>query len=95
MPDEERMPVMRENSYVRVQGHLRTFGGDRNVVAFRVMPVTDANELTSHLLEVVLHHLALTKRANAARQAATNAVSGGVSRRRGVLRFTGVRIAAI
>ena len=53
---------MRENTYVRVFGHVRAFNNKRNVVAFKVVPLMDMNELTTHLLEVVHSHLALTKR---------------------------------
>ena len=52
---------MRENTYVRVHGHVRAFQDKRNVAAFRVLPLTDMNELTTHMLEVVHCHLYLTK----------------------------------
>lgn len=44
-------------TYVRVTGQLRTFQGQRNIVAFQIRPVTDFNEVTYHLLEVVYAHL--------------------------------------
>ena len=52
---------MRENTYVKVFGHVRAFGGKRNVVAFKVMPITDMNALTTHMLEVIHSHLYLSK----------------------------------
>lgn len=41
------------NTYVRVNGLLRAFGGKRTVNAFKITALTDMNELTCHMLEVV------------------------------------------
>ena len=60
-PDSERTVPMRENTYVRVFGHVRAFGGKRNLAAFRLYQLVDMNELTTHLLEVVHCHLKVTK----------------------------------
>ena len=49
---------------VRVYGHLRVFQGQKSVVAFAVSPVTDFNEITFHILDIVHTHLALTKATN-------------------------------
>ncbi|CAH8639182.1 unnamed protein product [Heterobilharzia americana] len=43
----------RELSYVRVHGHVRNFQGMKHVIAFRVIPVLDMNELTVHIMEVI------------------------------------------
>ncbi|KAH8865195.1 Replication protein A 32 kDa subunit [Schistosoma japonicum] len=43
----------RELSYVRVHGHVRNFQGVKHVIAFRVIYVSDMNELTTHILEVI------------------------------------------
>ena len=61
MADEDRTIPMRENTYVRVYGNIRSFNNQRSLVAFKITPITDMNELTSHLLEVVHGHLSLTK----------------------------------
>lgn len=53
VPEEERVPTMRENTYVRVCGHVRSFQGKRNVVAFNISPLEDMNQLTCHLLSVM------------------------------------------
>ncbi|VDL59678.1 unnamed protein product [Hymenolepis diminuta] len=45
--------AVRELTYVRVYGHVRSFQGTINVVAFKVVPVTDMNELTCHILEII------------------------------------------
>jgi len=60
-PDAERTLMIRENIYVRVYGHIRAFGGKRSVVAFRVTPIADMNELTSHMLEVIYAHAFLVR----------------------------------
>jgi len=52
---------MRENTYVRVCGHVRSIGGKRVVAAFRMTPIMDMNELTYHTLEIVYSHLMLNK----------------------------------
>jgi len=52
-PEAERLSLIRENIYVRVHGHLRSFQNKRNIMAFRVRALTDMNELTMHLLEVL------------------------------------------
>ena len=52
---------MRENTHVRVFGSVRAFGGKRSLMAFRMYQLVDMNELTTHLLEVIHSHLALTK----------------------------------
>jgi hypothetical protein len=46
---------------VRVIGHLRSFMSKRNVMAFRIIPITDFNELTMHFLEVIHAHLYNTR----------------------------------
>ena len=56
VPDEERVSAMRENTYVRICGHVRSFQGKTNVVAFHVSPVEDANQITCHILGVIYAH---------------------------------------
>jgi len=43
-------------SYIRVYGHLRTFQGNRSVVAFSLRTITDFNEITYHQLEAIYVH---------------------------------------
>ncbi|VDM30322.1 unnamed protein product [Hydatigera taeniaeformis] len=45
--------TLRELTYIRVYGHVRSFQGDINVVAFKAFPVTDMNEITCHILETI------------------------------------------
>lgn len=48
-------------TYVRLIGHLQSFNGEKSLVAFRVIPITDFNEVTFHHLEVIQVHLANTR----------------------------------
>ncbi|XP_075537742.1 replication protein A2 [Dermacentor variabilis] len=60
--EEEQMRVMShlvEGSYVRVVGPVRSIEGKRQLKAFKVFPVTDLNELSLHLAEVVHANMAL------------------------------------
>lgn len=61
LQEAERTQAMRENTYVRVCGHVRSIGGKRTVAAFRLAPIMDMNELTYHTLEVVYSHLMFKK----------------------------------
>ncbi|RWS09128.1 replication protein A 32 kDa subunit-like protein [Dinothrombium tinctorium] len=47
------IPSIVENSYVRVFGQVRSKEGRVYVAAFRVIPITDYNEITLHHLEVI------------------------------------------
>lgn len=49
--------VHKENTYVKVHGHIRYFQGKKSLVGFEVEPITDMNELTNHILEVLNAHM--------------------------------------
>ncbi|XP_078450401.1 replication protein A 32 kDa subunit [Lampetra fluviatilis] len=53
--------VVPPGTYVRVVGHLRSFQNKKSLVAFKILPLEDMNELTCHILEVVHSHMALGK----------------------------------
>lgn len=53
--------VLPPDTYVKVSGNLRSFQNRRSVVAFSVRPLGDMNEITSHMLEVVQAHMAISK----------------------------------
>uniref|UniRef100_A0A8C2X3R6 Replication factor A protein 2 n=2 Tax=Cyclopterus lumpus TaxID=8103 RepID=A0A8C2X3R6_CYCLU len=53
--------VLPPGTYVKISGNLRSFQNHRSVVAFGVRPLEDMNEITSHMLEVVQAHMALSK----------------------------------
>lgn len=48
---------MRENTYVRVRGTVRSFAGKKSVVATKITPLTDMNELSYHVLDVIHSHI--------------------------------------
>ena len=50
-----------ENTYVKVFGVLKTFEEKHTIMAHKVMPLEDLNELTAHLLEVVQCKLYFTR----------------------------------
>ncbi|XP_044290908.1 replication protein A 32 kDa subunit [Varanus komodoensis] len=55
--------VVPPGTYVKVSGHLRSFQNKKSLVAFKIAPLEDMNEFTTHLLEVVNAHMIL-KRGN-------------------------------
>ncbi len=48
--------IFRENAYVRVFGHINTYQGTRTIVAAAMSLISDFNEITHHLLEVMKTH---------------------------------------
>lgn len=86
--EEEQMRVMShlvEGSYVRVVGPVRSVEGKRQLKAFKVFPVTDLNELTLHLAEVVHANMTLqvgftaTSVKHEAMDTSSNAFLGGAA----------------
>ena len=59
--DQQDPPTCQEGMYVRVIGHLKVFNKQRSITAFYAKPVTDFNELSHHLAEVMYSHLTSTK----------------------------------
>ncbi|XP_053254432.1 replication protein A 32 kDa subunit isoform X2 [Podarcis raffonei] len=53
--------VVPPGTYVKVLGHLRSFQNKKSLVAFKILPLEDMNEFTTHLLEVVNAHMILRK----------------------------------
>ncbi|BBN12706.1 replication factor A2 [Marchantia polymorpha subsp. ruderalis] len=47
---------IRNGIYVRIYGHLRSFQGKRNVVAFSVRPIKEFDEVTFHFVEAIYVH---------------------------------------
>jgi len=50
---EDMIVPVAEKTYVRVIGKVRTWGSQRGITAFTVIPLKSLNELTMHNLEVV------------------------------------------
>lgn len=57
MNEDEKIKPLPEKTYIRACGKIRSFGGQRCVVAGKVFPLTDMNELTTHLLEIIYSHM--------------------------------------
>ncbi|KAM9340300.1 replication protein A 32 kDa subunit-like [Symphorus nematophorus] len=53
------MSFISPGSYVKVTGSLRSFSGQRSLLAMNIRCITDLNEITSHMLEVVQAHMEL------------------------------------
>jgi len=63
------------NTYVRVNGLLRAFGGKRTVNCHQMSPLADVNEITCHMLEVI--HAAATSQQQQQQQQQGGASSSG------------------
>jgi len=59
--DGDGTPDCREGMYVRAIGHIKQFKDAVSVNAFHVAPISSGNEVTQHLLDIVLQHLKNTK----------------------------------
>lgn len=53
--------LIREGSYIRVLGYLRSNKGSTHILAVDIRPITDFNQYTHHFLEVISTHLYNTK----------------------------------
>jgi replication factor A2 len=59
--EEERLSELRPGIIVRAFGHLNGSENDRYITAFGARPVTDFNEVTYHLTQIIFQHAHLTK----------------------------------
>lgn len=48
-----QIPPIKEGSYVKAYGSLRTQGGEKHFMVIKMFPVDDCNIITTHLLEVI------------------------------------------
>ncbi|XP_030837837.1 replication protein A 32 kDa subunit-B-like isoform X1 [Strongylocentrotus purpuratus] len=62
---DQQPTVYEENTYIKVSGNVRAFGGKRSIGPFRIAPIKDLNEISMHMAEVVQSHMLLTKMATA------------------------------
>ena len=64
--EENRPPQMQfiENQYVKVNGIIKSLGGQKNVQAFNIRPLKDLNELTHHMLECINASIYYTQKAS-------------------------------
>ncbi|NXI64834.1 RFA2 protein, partial [Anseranas semipalmata] len=70
--------VVPPGTYVKVAGHLRSFQNKKSLVAFKIMPLENMNEFTTHILEIVNAHMILRKNLMAASRAPQSFTSGGI-----------------
>ena len=56
--NQQERSVCEEGMYVIVIGNIKTFNKQMNVTAFHIKPITDFNEVTHHIAEVIFIHLA-------------------------------------
>lgn len=55
--DTIEMEEIQDGMYVRVNGHLKSFRGVKQLVAFSVRPVTSFDEVTFHFIDCIHNHL--------------------------------------
>jgi len=80
--DSNSEPTMlSEGTYGRIVGALRSMKGSKYLIIFKAFPVTDLNEITMHLLEVIQNGQKLLKlrTAEEAKAAGGGATTGGMS----------------
>ncbi|XP_027522328.1 replication protein A 32 kDa subunit [Corapipo altera] len=75
--------VVPPGTYVKVAGHLRSFQNKKSLVAFKIMPLENMNEFTTHILEIVNAHMTLRKNLMSASSAPPSFPSAGISDMRG------------
>uniref|UniRef100_A0A1J3I755 Replication protein A 32 kDa subunit A n=1 Tax=Noccaea caerulescens TaxID=107243 RepID=A0A1J3I755_NOCCA len=51
--DAREMESVRDGIYVRLNGHLKTFQGKKQLLVFSVRPIVDFNEVTFHYIECI------------------------------------------
>ncbi|NXU97853.1 RFA2 protein, partial [Cettia cetti] len=71
--------VVPPGTYVKVAGHLRSFQNKKSLVAFKIMPLENMNEFTTHILEIVNAHMMLRKNLMSASRVPQSFSSTGIS----------------
>jgi replication factor A2 len=59
--EKQKRAELREGIYVRVFGHVSHYNNERQINCFSARPLTDHNEVTYHLSQVIFQHLHLLK----------------------------------
>ncbi|CAI0376465.1 unnamed protein product [Linum tenue] len=59
--DKMEAEAIQDGKYVRVNGHLNSYQGTTNLVAFSVRPVTNFDEVTFHHIDCIYSYLQNTK----------------------------------
>jgi len=58
---QKKRAAWKEGIYIRAIGHLRAFNNKKSIVAFRIIPIKNFDEVTYHFLETIYVHLTNTK----------------------------------
>ncbi|XP_024025535.1 replication protein A 32 kDa subunit A isoform X2 [Morus notabilis] len=59
--DAKEVEGIQDGMYVRVNGHLKIFQGNRQIGAFSVRPVTKFDEISFHFIDCIHNHLQSSK----------------------------------
>ncbi|XP_071718908.1 replication protein A 32 kDa subunit A-like [Rutidosis leptorrhynchoides] len=59
--DKLQIEAISEGIYVHVDGHLKSFNGERHIDVFSVRPVTNFDEITFHFIACIHNHVRTTK----------------------------------
>ncbi|OMO90583.1 Nucleic acid binding, tRNA/helicase-type [Corchorus olitorius] len=59
--DTSQLEALEDATYVRVNGHLQSFQGQKRLSAFSVRPVTNFDEVTCHFIECIHSYLQNSK----------------------------------
>jgi len=54
---DRNLQNLKEQMYVRVIGRVNVFKGQKSLVGFAVLPITDFNDVTLHFIECIYSHL--------------------------------------
>ncbi|KAJ4707680.1 Replication A 32 kDa subunit [Melia azedarach] len=55
--DTKEMEAIKDGMYVRLVGHLKSFQGKKQLIAFSVRPLKNFDEVTCHYIECIAFHL--------------------------------------
>eukprot|EP00794_Sanderia_malayensis_P004687 gene4687-5302_t len=59
--ESKKRSQCREDAFVRVYGHVKSFQDTPCLIAFSILPVSDPNEISYHMIDVVHSFLAIKK----------------------------------
>nr|XP_043618141.1 replication protein A 32 kDa subunit A-like [Erigeron canadensis] len=62
--DKMQIEEIQEGIYVHVDGHLKSFKGDKHIDVFSVRPVTNFDEITFHFIASIHNHVRTLKAQN-------------------------------
>jgi hypothetical protein len=66
-----------ENQYVKVYGIIKSLQGQKNLQAFRILPLKELNEITHHMLACINASIHFTSKAEGGGEVAMDMQGGG------------------